>query len=135
MFTEHTKEIELQEFIRTNVKRGRYLRLLKKGTNFLSKELAIDLGIKDRDCIKFFQDKNNLSDWYVTKSDEGLLVRFYCIGPKTRIQFNNSSLSNEFIEQFNITETSFRINVGKPIIIKGVKCFPLLTMPLETNSQ
>lgn len=121
---------QLVEF--TKVSNGeKFVTLNIKYASRISSELAYELQLKDQDIIKFFKDKNNPEDWFLSiaeKDADGAVIKKR--DGRHGFVFYNCMFAKELKKQFKIEQNYFRVKVGEAITIENKKYWPLITAQL-----
>lgn len=114
---------------------GKYITLNKVCVFFFSKDLSLELNLKQGDKISFFQDEEKLSDWYFTISnDADLNLRVVQKKSGTHYLVNCGAAAKQIKKSIGIyNDKTIKIMVGLPTIDKDIMYYPLITAPLITN--
>lgn len=96
-----------------------------KGAISFGKYTTDNMGLKDGDQVSFFQEEGKPKNWFVCKSESGLVVRNNSTGGMIT---NNISLREKLIKFLELDETeNYSIPVGEPTELFGVLYYPLIT--------
>jgi len=100
----------------------------KVGVLRLNKKAAQLLGIANGDRVSLFQDENRPQDWYISKTDSGLICRNAYGKDREAKVANNARLAAELHEQFAPSEKSVTIQMAQEPIDVGY--YALITAKL-----
>ncbi len=94
--------MKLRKVEPNRIKRGKAsVRVAKSGAIHFSRKACELMKIKNGDTLSFFQDEERVSDWYVAKTEDGLVLRMDK-GKYGSATLNSSSIANKILEVVNI---------------------------------
>ena len=106
----------------------KFIGIQKSGAITFSFAMAEHFGLtKDMKAV-FFQDQENLADWYLGFGEGGdyALKEKYKYKGRKNFQFSNSALRDKILESLGLEKRSIRLKVAdEPIEVEGKKLYKL----------
>lgn len=104
----------------------------KSGTITLTKQTVIKMDLKPNDKIEFFQDEENVDEWYIAVTKNGFDIR-----DKKKDQtfiFNSTFLVKKIFDSMIYNHhTGYCLLGAEPVIKDKVKYWPIITKTLKNQ--
>lgn len=114
--------------------KGRNISVGIDGSFFLSKELSSEVKNIIDVKIDFFQDNDNLQDWYIQFSKSGN-IPLRLKSDKITYAFYSAEMRNKILNSIGspLVNKRVKIIVGKSIYNDGIELYPLITKSILTQ--